>query len=671
MRQIAQGSAKNLYLNSAHPDHLFIEFSDRVSIFDYGALPDLIPHRARALKEFAEGIFQYFDESGIPHAYDADKSMPNLMALRGARHPAFPDTKAFPLEFLPVEVIFRWGVPAGSSLLKRDAGYVVGQKFQEPLIEFTTKLEDSDRLLSEEEAREMLKSPEIFSELKCLAAKVADNLQVFFKNKNLELWDGKIECAWDPNTHKLIVVDAMTPDELRLTLPGLKDLPLSKQLLRQWYASTEWSFDLRQMQEKFPDTWTLNPPPPPKMGNWRKEKFSELYVALADVVTGKEPQALLKWLKTERVAPKVFVLGTGGRESAEVWRLQKEGVEIVSSPEEADCLWVSKDGDLAEAATDKYQEKSFWTYGPRQAAAELEWSKEFGRVVAQEVGINIPRFSRNPEDLKSFNVPPVIKEDALAAGKGVVVPQNWEEAEAALKVACAKGNILLEEKLEGPEASLFFSIETGYYGVKSTYLGSAQDFKRRFAGDEGPNTGGMGAYSPHLLIEEKDVEVFRKWAEDSARYLAQSGKAFHGIIYLGLMKDKNKGWSLIEYNVRLGDPETQALVLSWDETSRLRSLLALDLMPAGKSFQQEGKNICLALVRSEYPQTAPKDFQLAEWNFPETKTLVKFDSGSLGGRVSYLVAQGKSFEEAGDQIFEALQNSPWKDSLEWRADIIP
>jgi phosphoribosylaminoimidazole-succinocarboxamide synthase len=672
MELLGEGSVKSLYWDERHPKLVCMRFSDRVSVFDYGSLPESIPFKGNSLERSARAFFNLFAKNGIPTAFDvaATDKEKNGIYLSAARGGKFLKDHSATLEFIPLEVIFRWGVPEGSSLIKR--GFKQGEKFTKPLVEFTTKLESADRLLEKSEATELAGGTERFRRLEAFAENLATLLRDHLKKIGLELWDGKIECAWDTAKSEVVMVDTLGPDELRVTLPGLARIPLSKELLRRWLSETSWSYSIRQAKEKDARDWKKDLSLPPRLGDWRVERFATLYQAFAQSLEDESSEALWNWVRKEKSAPKVYVLGGGGREAALRWRLEVEGCELCSDPKSADAVWVSMDADLATGKVNEWQAARLWTYGPLKEAAQIEWSKLCGREVAEKSGIRVPKTS---EDLKSFGgtETPVVKKDGLAAGKGVVVPQSRAELENTVKEWSAEGaKLLFEEKLKGPEASAFFAVSTGYYGSKVRLLGTAQDFKRRFAGDEGPNTGGMGAYCPSEIVAEEDLKILRTWAEATAQTLGARGIPYHGILYLGLMKDESKGWVLLEYNARFGDPETQALVMHWPrEKQVLRTLLGLSVEDVEYKAQSESQVVCLALVRPEYPAPAPQDFKLPEWKFSGDKETALFRAQSLGGRVAYLVASGASRLEAGDKIFQAFVSSPWKNLLDWRRDILP
>lgn len=661
---VGVGSSKNLWTLADRPQDLIVEFTDRISVFDYGALPESFPHRAEALKTISVIFFDLLKSHQIKTAYVEDLGGRYIKMCR-ARHAKFVSAtdSALELEFIPLEVIFRYGVPAGSSLLKRRRDLKAGDRFEVPLIEFSTKMESQDRILSEEEAS--LHFSDLDS-LRTLTKKISKLLKEYCESCGLELWDGKFEFAVDKNGD-CVLVDAITPDELRLSVKGMDSVPLSKELLRHWLSQTTWAAHLRLAKEHYGSEWKKNISSPPRLGEWRVQKVSTLYKAIAECLKNRSPDTLLHWMRSDLFSPKVCVIGSGGREAALRWRLEKEGCVTCDDPFKADAVWVSMDADLEKGLVNDFDSRGLWTLGPTREASQVEWSKHFGRQVAQRAKIPIPRFEVGSENLEKFVDPPVVKLDGLAAGKGVIVPASMPEARQAVETFSKRGPVLLEERLHGFEASAFFYVESGSRGVRTQLLGTAKDFKRRLPNDEGPNTGGMGAYVPHPDISEEDEMLFHQWAQKTAEGLDQEGKPFRGVLYLGLMKDEKKGWHLIEYNARLGDPETQALVVSWEQSFHLRSLLQLCVSTKDMDFSATQPSLCLALVRPEYPE-APKvaALDLPKWD-PDCHL---FLAQSRSGRVAYLVSQADTLIEAGDKIFEVLVESPWRHLLEWRPDIL-
>lgn len=679
MKLVAQGSNKDIYEIPGEPDHLLFAFSHRISVFDVGALPEGIEGRAESLTIFARAVAEHLALKGIPQAYDSKLSkLHSAFVQRRVSHPrvdskseATADRKVF----VPLEIIVRWGVPVGSSLVKKDPErYVVGSRFDKATVDFTTKLEAQDRPLTRSEAASLCPDGLGIEEVESFVLHVASHVQEFFRSKGLEIWDAKFEIGFDLESRSLFLVDAVTPDEIRLTLKGFDRVPLSKELLRFWLRQTPWFDEVVRRKAQGGDHWKQGLPRSPRLGAWRLDTLSRIYRGLALLVNGQGSSELVAALRGEGLRPKVRVIGEGGRETALRWRFEQEGCDCVDDPLAADLVFVSLDADLASGVADTYRAQGVWAVGPSQAASRLEWSKRFGREVARAAGIPCPRMATDLTEFDSAGPLPVLKMDGLAAGKGVFLFDKREDLELQIEeLRKQEIEYLLEERCEGFEASAFFNLERDAWGrLSARYLGSAQDFKRRYLGDEGPNTGGMGALAPHPKLLAADIELFSRWALDTALELEKRGTPYRGVIYLGLMKDLRRGWVLIEYNARFGDPETQALVMLWPQgASVARSLGQLSplSLPQEISSTSSDKTLCLALVHPEYPR-ACMPLKLEPWNPEVSEKLRFFRTSSLSGRIAYLVGRGDTYLEAGDRVFGSLLNSPWKDKVEWRSDIL-
>ena len=226
-----------------------------------------------------------------------------------------------------------------------------------------------------------------------------------------------------------------------------------------------------------------------------------------------------------------------------------------------DLIVVGPEAPLVAGVADAARAAGIATFGPSAAAARLEGSKGFTKDLCARAGIPTAAYIRVETEadalaaLDRFAIPVVIKADGLAAGKGVTVAMTREEAEAAVRAA-GDGPMVIEEFLEGEEASLFALVD-GPYAIA---LASAQDHKRVGEGDTGPNTGGMGAYSPAPVLTPKlEARAMREIVEPTARAMAEAGTPFSGVLYAGLMLT-DAGPKLIEYNVRFGDPECEAIM---------------------------------------------------------------------------------------------------------------
>jgi phosphoribosylamine--glycine ligase len=287
----------------------------------------------------------------------------------------------------------------------------------------------------------------------------------------------------------------------------------------------------------------------------------------------------------------ILLLGSGGREDALAWRLrQSPSCDIlIAAPGNpgiarwAECVaidpcnpeqvvglareWnielvvIGPEAPLVAGVADACREAGIAAFGPNAAAAQLEGSKGFTKDLCMRAGIPTAAYVRTDqmqeaiEALHKFGLPVVIKADGLAAGKGVTVATSREDAEAAIRAA-GDGPMVIEEFLEGEEASLFALVD----GTHAVALASAQDHKRVGERDTGPNTGGMGAYSPApVLTRALEERAMREIIEPTVREMAAAGTPFNGVLYAGLMLTAD-GPKLIEYNVRFGDPECEAIM---------------------------------------------------------------------------------------------------------------
>lgn len=232
----------------------------------------------------------------------------------------------------------------------------------------------------------------------------------------------------------------------------------------------------------------------------------------------------------------------------------------VAHDERIDLVVIGPEAPLVAGVADALRREGVAVFGPDAAAAQLEGSKGFTKDLCRENGIPTADYVRveGRNDAKSaldrFGLPVVIKADGLAAGKGVTVAATREEAEAAIEEAV--GPLVIEEFLAGEEASLFALVD----GETAVPLASAQDHKRVGEGDTGPNTGGMGAYAPApVLTPELQERAMEEIVRPTAHALAAAGTPFNGVLYAGLMLTA-EGPKLIEYNVRFGDPECEAIM---------------------------------------------------------------------------------------------------------------
>lgn len=336
------------------------------------------------------------------------------------------------------------------------------------------------------------------------------------------------------------------------------------------------------------------------------------------------------------------------------------------------------------------------TFGPSSEAAALEGSKNFMKSICDKYGIPTAKYRTfaDPTAAKNYikeqGVPIVVKADGLAAGKGVIVAMTLEEAYDAVESMLVKGDfgsagcrVIVEEYLEGEEASFFALVD----GENAIPLESAQDHKRVGDGDTGPNTGGMGAYSPApVLTKELQALVMESIILPTVKGMANEGCKFVGVLYAGLMIERKSGLpKLIEYNVRFGDPECQVLMV------RLESDLAQVLLAACKGELSgilldwsPGSAMVVVMASKGYPGSYEKgtviqNLEEAEQVAPSVKV---FHAGTAldangnfiasGGRVLGVTAKGRDLEEARNRVYQAVEQIKWpggfyRRDIGWRA----
>jgi phosphoribosylamine--glycine ligase len=405
---------------------------------------------------------------------------------------------------------------------------------------------------------------------------------------------------------------------------------------------------------------------------------------------------------------RVLLAGSGGREHALAWklaqspllkalfiapgnagtaRLRSDGAEISNLPIDAgdknaliaaalerkiDLAVIGPEAPLAAGLADDLRAKGLAVFGPSQAAAQIESSKVFAKEFMRRHKIPSAKFTvfRDFEKalayLRDLERPVVIKASGLAAGKGVIIPDNPLQAETALRrimidkeFGSAGDEVVLEERLRGPEVSLF--VFTDGVTVKTTL--PAQDHKRVFDGDRGPNTGGMGAYAPVPVcapaMAEKISGSILKPAVDGLR---EEGRPFVGILYGGLMLTKD-GPRVIEFNCRFGDPETQA-ILPLLESDLLEILTACATGKlAGLDIRwSKGSAACVVIASEGYPGKYPTGRTIAglEQNLPNSYVFhagTKEQDGQVvtaGGRVLCVTGWGEDIAQALKSAYTAI-----------------
>ncbi len=359
----------------------------------------------------------------------------------------------------------------------------------------------------------------------------------------------------------------------------------------------------------------------------------------------------------------------------------------LATQEKIDFVIIGPEAPLAAGVSDELKNKGFLVFGPTKAAAQLEISKSFMKDLCMAVNIPTAKYSKF-NDLVSAKkyvaqegIPIVIKADGLAAGKGVTVAMDLATAYKALEDIFNSNNhnshtkVVIEEFMEGEEASFFVLCD----GLKILPMGTAQDYKRVGDGDTGPNTGGMGAYSPAPVLTKKIEEnVIKKIIEPTLREMKKRGEAYQGVLYAGLMI-KDQQASLVEYNARFGDPECQALMM------RLGAQV-LDLLLATSTGNLEDCKInwaddhalCVVMASNGYPGKIKKGSIIdGLQKLTSSSSQMCFHAGTVkesgnivanGGRVLSLTARGETLAEAQSSAYEMVKIIDWEEGF-YRTDI--
>ena len=427
---------------------------------------------------------------------------------------------------------------------------------------------------------------------------------------------------------------------------------------------------------------------------------------------------------------KILVIGGGGREHALAWKLAQssrvsevlvapgnagtanepgcrnvdapaddiDGLLEIARSESVAFTVVGPEAPLVAGVVDRFQEAGLRIFGPTAAAARLEGSKAFAKEFMERHGIPSARhavFTETEAALEYLqqhaarhgeDAPIVVKADGLAAGKGVVVANGLAEAEAAVTDMLsgyaygeAGARVVVEEFLQGEEASFIVMVD----GATALPLATSQDHKRVGDGDTGPNTGGMGAYSPAPVVTPAVHErIMREVIEPTVRGMAADGAPFTGFLYAGLMIGADGAPKVIEYNVRFGDPETQPVLM------RLQSDFA-DLFEAGIDGRLDGAraqwdprpSLGVVMAAEGYPGKPRTGDTINTWDVPELEDSKIFHAGTrvegehvvtAGGRVLCVCALGDSVQEAQKRAYSAVAGISWhgefhRHDIGWRA----
>ena len=389
---------------------------------------------------------------------------------------------------------------------------------------------------------------------------------------------------------------------------------------------------------------------------------------------------------------RILVIGSGGREHALLHAMHGHELTVApgnagmsrlatvrsvdpASPEsivslarevDAELVVIGPEVPLVAGAADALIQAGIPVFGPTRAAAQLEGSKAFAKDVMAAAGVRTAASTRveAPEDVEAaldeYGPRYVVKDDGLAGGKGVVVTEDRAEAKAHAEAVLAAGNpVLFESFLEGPEVSLFCLVD----GETVVPLLPAQDHKRAYDNDEGPNTGGMGAYAPLPWLPEDGVErIVDEIARPVAEEMVRRGIPYQGLLYVGAAWGP-EGPAVVEFNARFGDPETQA-VLALLETPLADVLLAVAegrLAEVGELQWRDGFAAMVVLAAEGYPQAAKTGGVVVGEALGDPEKVLHagtaLEGGQLvasGGRVLGAVGRGATLDEAVDEAYGVI-----------------
>ena len=421
---------------------------------------------------------------------------------------------------------------------------------------------------------------------------------------------------------------------------------------------------------------------------------------------------------------KLLVIGAGGREHALAWKLAQSARvdEVIVAPgnagtaTEAKCrnagvaatdiegllalvrgegvalTVVGPEAPLVAGVVDRFRAEGLRIFGPTAAAAQLEGSKAFAKDFLARHGIPTAHYAVHADvgsalaHVRDKGAPIVIKADGLAAGKGVIVAMTLAEAEAAVTdmlagnaFGSAGARVVIEEFLDGEEASFISMVD----GRTALPMATSQDHKRVGDGDTGPNTGGMGAYSPAPVVTpDVHARIMREVVEPTVRGMADDGVPFTGFLYAGLMIDQAGAPKVIEFNVRFGDPETQPVMM------RLQSDL-VDLVEAALDERLDATEaswdprpaLGVVMAAEHYPGTPRTGDNINTWDVPDLDDTKVFHAGTRlegehvvtsGGRVLCVCALGDTVAQAQQLAYAEVAGISWpgefhRHDIGWRA----
>ena len=413
---------------------------------------------------------------------------------------------------------------------------------------------------------------------------------------------------------------------------------------------------------------------------------------------------------------RVLILGSGGREHALAWKIAQspkvnkiycapgnagtasvaENIDI--SPDNIQALLnfalikgigltvVGPEQPLVKGIADSFEESGLRVFGPSQRAAEIEGSKVFCKDLMKKYGIPTARYEsfNSLDQVKLFtkeDEPVVVKASGLASGKGVVLCRNGKEARSAIQSIMqgkvfgnAGDQVVIEEFLTGQEVSLLAFTD----GKTILPLESAQDHKAAFDDDKGPNTGGMGAYSPAPIFTE---ELKKKVVDDimipTVRAMAKEGRYYRGILYAGLMLTES-GPKVLEFNARFGDPETQPIMMRIKNDIVPIFEACIDGTLATQTLQWKPEStVCVVMAAKGYPGSYEKGNEITGLNLDENQQAMVFHAGTKldngkvltnGGRVLGVTALGLNINQAIKNAYSVVDKIKW-DGIHFRKDI--
>lgn len=413
---------------------------------------------------------------------------------------------------------------------------------------------------------------------------------------------------------------------------------------------------------------------------------------------------------------KILVVGGGGREHAICWKLSNESnvEKIYCAPGNAgisnvaqcvniedydieallqfakenkiDLTIVGPEVPLVAGIVDEFEKENLKVFGPNKNCARLEGSKAFSKDFMIRHNLPTAKYKEYTDlnkaiaEIDEFGYPVVIKADGLAAGKGVVIPENREEAVSTLKEMMADhkfghagDKIVIEEFLTGVETSILAFVDNN----SIVPMVSAKDHKKVFEGETGLNTGGMGTFSPsEIYTDELAKEIQEKILDKTLEGFKKDNLDYKGILFVGLMITE-EGPKVLEYNVRFGDPETQSVLfrLNTDLNKIMTAIIDNNLKNIEISYSKE-QAICVMLTSGGYPEAYEKGKVITGLENLDSDIVVfhsgtKFDKENIvtnGGRVIGITAKGSSLKEASDKVYENIKKINFE-GMHYRKDI--